>query len=188
MTSTKFQQDADIVRLQHLQYYAELIESYHQKMGKYPFQKVIPVPLYIHVANNEQIEFTKQALPLAHETAPFKLLVHELEKGLGYEIDEYFDPQYRPDYKPNFYVYMVTKDTYFFAIHVHQSYPFARQIDDHYYKIEISNKPNVQNKALSPEKLFTSAEFKEAILKPISKEDFFKEREAKYLHYSKIAK
>lgn len=184
-TSTEFQKDADIIRLNHLEHYGNLIEAYHEKTGKYPFQDKFQVPVYVHVANNEQIEYTKQGPPGAHEIVLFKLFIQELETQLGHDINEYYDPQYAPDYKPNFYIYMITGNTYFFAIHVHQSFPFAKKIADHYYKVELSNHANKKNMAVDPQLLFSNPEFKVEKNKPISKEAFFREREEKYLHYTK---
>ena len=184
-TSEVFQKDADIIRLRHLKYYGELLKEYNKITGKYPFQEQKDVPIYVHVANDEQIEFTTQGPPYPHETIPFKEFVEEIEEVLGKEICEYYDPQYRPDYKPNFYIYMVTGDTYFFAINVHQPFTFAKKVADHYYKIEISNHPNSQNQAVRFEQLLNSTEFNAKLNEPISKEDFFKERERKYLHYTK---
>ena len=83
---------------------------------------------------------------------------------------------------------MITKDTYFFAIHVHQPFGFAKKVAEYYYKIEISNNPNSQNRAKDPKELFASPEFQAELGKAVSKEGFFKERENKYLHYTRITK
>lgn len=184
-TSTEFQKDADVIRLRHLKYYGELLEEYHRRTGKYPFQGEKDIPVYVYVANDEQIEFTKQGPPYPHAIVGFKEFVKEIESVLGKEINEYYDPQYRPDYKPNFYIYMIDQDTYFFAVHVHQPYRFAKKVAEHYYKIELSNHPNPQNQAVSPGQLLNSSELKAELNKTVSKEGFFKEREDKYLHYTK---
>ena len=109
----------------------------------------------------------------------------ELESALGSPIEEHYDPQFRPADKPNFYIYLVRDDTYFFAVHVHQPFPFARKVRENYFKVEITNHPTSRNKAISPDKLFGSAEFKAEISKVISKPGFFEERAAQYLHYTK---
>jgi len=184
-TSISFQQDADIIRLKHLKYYGELLSEYNAKKGSYPFQGITNVPVYVHVANDEQIEFTRNGPPYSHEVIPFKKLVEEIESVLGRELKEYYDPQYRPDYKPNFYMYMVVGDTYYFAVHVHQPFSFSKKVAEHYYKIEISNHPNAQNNAKSPQQLFKNPDFIVAMNKPISKAGFFKYREEKYIHYTK---
>lgn len=186
MTSTGFQKDADIIRLRHLKYYGNLIEEYKEKKGHYPFQGQEKVPVYVHVANDEQIEHTKGGPPYAHVVVPFNAFVKEIDSVLGRDIDEYYDPQYSPDHKPNFYVYMITGDTYFFAIHVHQPFAFAKKVAEYYYKIEISNHPNSQNRAKDPKELLSSPDFQRELNKPVSKEGFFKEREDKYLHYTRI--
>jgi hypothetical protein len=186
-TGTEFQKGADIIRLRHLKYYAELLQEYHEQKGKYPFEGQEDVPVYAHVANDKQIEYTKKGPPYPHTVVAFKEFVKEIESALGKEINEYYDPQYGPDYKPNFYVYMIHKDTYFFAVHVHQPLPFAKKIGEHYYKIELSNHPNEQNQAVSADELLNSAEFKAELNKTISKEGFFEKREAKYLHHTKSA-
>ncbi len=184
-TSTDFQNDADILRLQHLKYYAEILDKYKKVTDKYPFQGRNDIPIYVHIANDEQIEFTKKGPPYPHEVIPFNDFVREVESVLGKEINEYYDPQYRPAYKPNFYIYLINSDTFFLAVHVHQPFPFAKKIAKHYYKIEVSNHPTSQNQAILPMKLLDSPEFNTELSKPVSKPGFFKERENKYLHYSK---
>lgn len=184
-TSVEFQKDADIYRLKHLSYYVALIESYKEKTGTYPLQGQYEVPVYVYVANDKQIEYTKDGPPYKHEVVAFKDLVLELESKLGREVDEFFDPQYRPDSKPNYYVYMTTKDAYFFAVHVHQDFPFARKVADNYYKVEVSNRENDRNKTKLPGQLFASEEYEKEVSKKVSKEGFFKEREDKYIRHSK---
>ncbi len=184
-TSEVFQQDADIVRLKHLEYYGELIEKYYEKVEKYPFSDRENVPVYVFIANDEQIDFTKKGPNYKHVVIAFSELVNEIESVLGREINEYYDPQYRPDYKPNFYIYMVNQGTYFFAIHVHQPFPFAKKVTGHYHKIEISNHPTFNNQAHAPQTLFNSFEFQKELSKTINKEAFFKEREEKYIHFTK---
>jgi hypothetical protein len=49
----------------------------------------------------------------------FKQFILELESALGSPIEEHYDPQFHPVDKPNFYIYLVRDDTYFFAVHVH---------------------------------------------------------------------
>ena len=181
----KFQVDADILRLQHLKHYGQLIEEYHQETGKYPLQGRADVPIYVHVANDQQIEFSKRGPPTEHEVVSFAEFVSELETALGHTVEEFYDPQYRPVNKPNFYIYMIHGNDYFFAVHLHQPFPFAKRVAEHYYKAEISNAANSQNKALSPEILFNDTGFNAAIEKPIDKSGFFKAREKQYLDYTK---
>jgi len=184
-TNKEFQKDADIIRIRHLKYYGELLDEYAKVAGRYPFQGQKDVPLYVYVANDKQIEFTKKGPSYPHVVVPFNEFVQEIETVLGKKINEYYDPQYSLDYKPNFYIYMITGDTYFFAIHVRQPFTFSKKVKDHYYKIELSNHPNLQNQAVFIEQLLNSFEFKKELKKHVNKEDFFKERENKYLNYTK---
>jgi len=180
-----FQKDADIVRLQHLKYYGELLLEFKEKTGNYPFMDEATVPLYVHVASPEQEMFAKMRPPYKHKMKSFKEFVQVVEMKLGRQIDEHYDPQYRPDYKPNFYIYMANRGTYFFAIHQHQEYSFAKKVSKHYNKIEISNHPNSGNMANDPKMLFASKEFLTAMSQPILKLGFFKEREKKFIHATK---
>lgn len=180
-----FQDDADIVRLHHLKYYGSLIEEFYEVTGSYPFMGEADIPLYVHVANKEQLSGTKQKPPYPIKERSFKEFVALIEQGLGRKINEYYDPQYAADYKPNFYIYMANQGTYFFAIHQHNVYPFSKQIAQHYNKIQISNNPTQQNGAVPTKLLLDHEDFKHFAEQPITKEAFFKEREQKYLHATK---
>ena len=120
-----------------------------------------------------------------HVVIPMAEFVAEIEATLGHEIAEYYDPQYHSDYKPNYYMYMVYKDAYFFAINVHQPFPFAKKVSDFYYKVEISNYVTFRNRANDPQSLFSRREFKKELKNKIQNEEFFKEREEKYIHFTK---
>ncbi len=175
-----FQQDADVIRLRHLKHYGTLIEEYHEKTGKFPLQGTAEVPVYIHIANDKQAPYAKKGPPFPHMLISMPDFVAELETGLGRAIKERYDPQFRPVNKPNFYIYMIVEDSYFFAVHLHESFPFARKIAKKYYKVEISNKANPQNMASLPQKLFGSPEFTKAIEKTVTKPKFFADREKQY--------
>ncbi|HUE70146.1 MAG TPA: hypothetical protein VMP01_04585 [Pirellulaceae bacterium] len=114
-----FQRDADVVRLRHLEHYGTLIEEYHAKTGHLPFQGNARVPIYVHVANDQQAEYSQNGPPTPHEFISVAGFISELEAGLGRPIKERYDPQFQPVDKPNFYVYMVKDDYYFFAVHLH---------------------------------------------------------------------
>lgn len=184
-TSKSFQKDADTIRLKHLKYYGELIEKYYAVKGKYPFQGNNKNPIYVYIANDKQGKAIKEGPDSPHETGPLSDFIAEIEKTLGNKINEYYDPQYGGDYKPNFYIYMIYQDVYFFAIHVHQPFTFAKRISDFYYKVEISNYATFRNRANDPKILFSSSEFGKELNKKIKKKEFFKEREEKYIHFTK---
>ncbi|MFT7559366.1 MAG: hypothetical protein ACI93R_001276 [Flavobacteriales bacterium] len=182
---TAFQNDADIIRLRHLKYYGNLIEEYHDKTGTYPFMSEANIPLYVFVANKQQINATKDKPPYPTKERSFKDFISLIENELDREINEYYDPQYAGDYKPNFYIYMANKGTYFFAIHQHNSYPFSNSIGKHYNKIEMSNKPTAQNRAVPTSKLLSHKDFEEYLNAPVTKEGFFQDRELKHIHETK---
>ena len=184
-SSKGFQKDADIVRLKHLKYYGELLEKYYIIKGKYPFQGKDTKPVYVYIANDKQEKATKEGPNIPQVTIPLSDFIAEIEATLGHDIEEYYDPQYGGDYKPNFYMYMVTQNVYFFAIHVHQPFSFAKKVSDFNYKVEISNYANFRNRANDPKNLFNSSEFKKELNKEMKKECFFKEREEKYIHFTK---
>lgn len=182
-----FQNGADVVRLTHLKYYSDLLAEFHSKTDIYPLQdKAAEAPVYVFVANDWQR--AKGTPPYKHAVVSMRDWINELERGLRRPVDEYYDPQYASDSsRPNLYIYMVYEDTFFFAVHLYQDYPFAKKVAEHYNKLEISNKPNVQNRAADPGRLFASEDFQSALKVPY-KAGFFKEREAKYLHFTKQQK
>ena|SRR5688572_6027950 len=176
-TAEQFQRDADVIRLRHLQHYGQLIEEYREKTGRVPFQGAAEIPIYVNIANHQQAKYASKGPPTQHKLMSTAGFVSELESGIGRAIIERYDPQWVPTRKPNFYIYMVNRDYYFFAVHLHQPFPFAKRIADHYYKAEISNAANAQNKAALPEKLFASPEFVTAVNRPMIKPEFFNQRE-----------
>lgn len=188
VTSVSFQINSDIKRLQHLEYYTRLIQEYYERKGKYPFQSNKPV--YIYIANNKQYPFVKDydsAIPYDHNTISYADFVNEIESVLEIKMDEYYDPQYAPDIKPNWYLYATMNENFYFAVHVHQSFKFSKELGPYYNKIEISNSPNYgHNLILTPKDLLSSPDFNEALKTKIDKEDFFTEREK--LHISETKK
>ena len=187
-TSEKFQSDADIIRLKHLEYYGNLLIEYHAKTGTYPFIGEVDVPAYVFVASPEQKDGIKGGPPYAHKTADFKYLVDEFESVLGREVKEYYDPQHEPDSKPNFYIYMVEGETYNFAVHTHQTFSFSNLISEGYNKVEITNNAKGSPHLVDPNELFANVRFREAVSKKVSKPQFFSSRENKNLHATRETK
>ena len=178
-----FQADADTRRLVHLKYYAELIEAYHAKTGRYPLQGRSSRGLNVFVSNPDQRaqmeRWTARGNPdNPTDTAPFKDLIAELAKGLEREVPEYYDPQRIATDRPNFYIYLVTGDAYFFAVHVSEPYPFAKPAGKGTYKVEVGSR----TEALRSKALFDREAFQAAIARPLKKPAFFDARDAKYLH------
>ncbi len=183
-----FQHDADVIRLQDLKYWVSLIEEYQQKIGKYPFQYSSNKPIIVKVATPMQQADSKGYPPPPVITRSMKEFVQTLEKGLGRKIDEYYDPQYKADVKPNFYIYMVDNNSYYFAIHTNQSYPFSRAVLPPYYnKIEVSNiSQGGKYLIVTPKSLFNDKVYQDkSNSKHIEKAKFFQKRRDKTLHATK---
>lgn len=178
------QYNADIVRLNHLEYYGKLINEYYLIKGEYPFQKFASIPVYVHIANDQQEKFTKEKLPFEHKLFSHKEFIFELESVLGRDIPEYFDPQYAPDLKPNFYIYSITNNMFFFAIHVSKKYSFSKKVSNGYYKVEISNILLPFDNFYTVNHLIYDKDFIYEKSKPITKVGYFKERENKYINFS----
>ncbi len=180
-----FQDDADIYRLRHIKYYGELLKEYKEKTGMYPFEGTEKVPIYVFVAHDKQEEYTKQQNPNPHKVVSFREFISELEDKLGKQVNQYFDPQYAPYKKPNYYIYMIRDNQYFFAVHVSTYYDFSRKIAENYYKVEISNIPPKGSNIQKYSDLIKNESFNKMINKRASKDGFFKEREDIYIHFTK---
>lgn len=171
-----FQSDADIYRFQDLEHYGNLIEAYKAKTGQYPFSdRVSDKPVYAVIASPEQIDDV-QPLPFAHVEITTAEFFNEIERGIGTQVEERYDPQFEPDRKPNFYIYNMGADRYFFAVHLSQPYSFTQDVGPGYHKIEISNRPGNDSYAIRPDVLFQSPEFIEARDKTVSKPELFNQR------------
>jgi len=180
----KYQFDADIYRLKHLKYYGELFFEYKDKTGYFPFEGVSDKPTYVFVATKEQYENTR-GNPHPFNEVPFSEFIKELEKKLGRTINEYYDPQREGTYTPNFYIYMINKKTFFFAVHLYQQFPFSINISKNYNKLEISNNPTEHNRAANFVEILNNKVFLDEINKIPSRTGWFKILEEKNLHHSK---
>lgn len=180
-----FQDDADIYRLRHIKYYGELLEKYYKKTGKYPFQGEEKLPIYVFIANDKQEEYTKDENPQQHKVYTLKSFIKELENELGEKIHQYYDPQFKPNKKPNYYMYMIRDNQYFFAVHTSRYKNFTTKVADNYYKVEISNKKLKGTNILTLDELVSNAEFNEIINSKPVKEGLFIEREEEYINFIK---
>ncbi|MCA9409086.1 MAG: hypothetical protein KC733_10380 [Candidatus Omnitrophica bacterium] len=90
-----------------------------------------------------------------------------------------------PKDKPAFYVYMVTGDIYYFAVHISQYYGFAYRVGEHYYKVEITNNPVKDSRGFSLNELLENKFYKKVAEATPIKEDFFKDRASKFLNQTK---
>ena len=184
-TSKAFQSDADIYRMKHLKYYGELIEEYKAKVGKYPFEGMENKPIYVFVANSKQEKYVRDDNPNPHHRYDLKVFIQTLEEGLGRQIDEYYDPQFAPDSKPNFYIYMQAGKQFYFAVHLSQGYGIAKKVAEGYYKLEITDEPIAMYGLFGLSELVKNEYFNEAINAVPTKKAFFDDRVKAFLNETK---
>lgn len=176
----ELQDNCDIVRLEHLKYYADLIEEYKTKTGHYPLQENSQTPVYSLIYNKIQKDFASDSNPGQHKLVSPADFFSELEKGLGRKIDQRFDPQYAPTCRPIFYIYMIQNDTYYFAVHLSKYYPFSKRVDKNYYKVEVSNKSVPSYKFYTIQELSGNEKYIQAVSIPLKNKGYFLEREEKH--------
>ena len=171
-----YQADADIVRLQHFDYYAQLLTEYYEKNGKYPFQYEKEHPVYVFILTSFQEKDFKDTNPYRHYNVNDKYFFQELAEGLGRDIYEKYDPQkVGTDGRPNMYIYMVSGDNFYFAIHLYNSNQFTKNISKYYNKMELSNEDDSENKFYTYETLKNSPKYLELINQKANKQGFFDE-------------
>lgn len=171
--SESYQHDADIVRLGDLKSLGEQIEEFYTRTGRYPLQGKSDLPNYVHIGTPEQERYIEGGPPYPHVVTPADEFRQEMVSGLGEGASIPFDPQKVPVNKPNFYIYAIDGGTYNLAVHLHNPYPFARKIGEHYYKLEISNSANPSLKIWTLEALVDNEEFIAAVTTPLMKPGFF---------------
>lgn len=171
----RYQTDADIVRLHHLDYYARLLEEYKEKAGTYPFQYLYPenVPVYSFIMTDEQ-EFDMKQFPFVNIN-DYDFFA-ELERVLDREIDEKYDPQrVSSNGCPVFYTYMVNSDRMYFAIHLRHPNDFTRELQPedgrkitNCYKMELSNFDDEERKYYTYNTIKENQGYQNAINTPIT--------------------
>jgi hypothetical protein len=172
----QYQSDADIIRIQHFDYYAKLLSEYYEKNGKYPFQYEKDEQVYIYILNNFQEERFKDTNEYIHYSVDDKWFFDDLTNGLGREIDEKYDPQkISSDGRPNYYVYMVDGDYFYFAIHLYNNNHFTKRVAKYYYKMELSNIDSKEYMLFTYLTLKNDLRYIELINKKAKKQDFFDE-------------
>jgi hypothetical protein len=176
---TGYQHDADIFRLRHLKYFGELIEEYHQKTGKYPLQGDSKTQHYVLLAAPHQRKYT-QGTPAQFKVTDVEKFRVILKEGLGREIEFKFDPQKVPVGAPNFYIYMIEDDSFFFAVHLYNSRSFTNPLGKHYHKLEITNEEPNRRGLWKLGELLNDKEFQLAVKENPHKEDYFRHLEKQY--------
>lgn len=111
---SSFQNDADLIRLEHLGYWSGLIEEYYSIHNSYPLQASVvssESPTLVKIATKQQ---SKQITSfMSHfNSASMSEFVQTLESGLGREIDEKYDIQKIPTQSPIGYYYFATTEGY----------------------------------------------------------------------------
>lgn len=175
----QYQHDADIYRLRHLKYFGELIQEFRQKTGHYPLQGKSKYPNYVHIATAGQQKYVKGGPPGRHDITKVDVFRRELEKGLGRTIELKFDPQKVPVTAPNFYIYMIEGESYFFAVHLYHERSFANPVRPHYYKTELTNRTPNRRGLWQFNALMANEEFNKALLEDTRNNAWFEHLEQK---------
>lgn len=172
-----YQSDADIIRLQHFNYYIDLINQYYIEKNEYPFSSQFDAPAYVFIATEKQASYIKDNNPDKHYTIDDSIFFLELEKVLNKEINEKYDPQKVPNGRPNFYIYMIDGYDYFFAVHLANGNTFTKQIGKKYFKIEASNLSSEKYKLYTFQQLLNNNEFIKLFSQSPKKAGFFEDLE-----------
>jgi hypothetical protein len=175
----KYQHDADIYRLRHLKYFGELINEYHNKTGKYPLQGESKTQHYVLIAAPHQQKYAK-GTPEQFDVTEVEEFRSILEKGLGRKVDFKFDPQKVPNGAPNFYIYMIDGDSFFFAVHLNRERTFANPLGKHYHKLEITNEEPNRRGLWQFDVLLKDTDFQNAMNEEPYKKDWMDHLEEQY--------
>jgi hypothetical protein len=181
-----YQADADIVRLRHFDYYAQLLTEYYEKAGKYPFQYEKEEQVYVFILTSFQERDFRDTNPYRHYTVNDKYFFEELSAVLGRNIYEKYDPQkVASDQRPNMYIYMVSGDNFYFAVHLYTGNPFTKNVARYYNKLELSNEDDIKNKFFTYETLRNDPQYQQLLNRTASKQDFFDALDEEYRNDSR---
>lgn len=200
-----FQNDADLARLEHLEYWTGLVEEYQQATGQFPFTTALASQESIglvRIANANQLkyfdpgssqyvaEFDNNYDGMFQEFSVADF-VEELERGLGRTIDEKYDIQYVPTSSPVWYFYFVTKSGYLMwvtCITCGVTQISTLLLDGYTPTVNIASagmKDSV-TKALTRQEMLSHAIFRRWKSKKFVKEQFVRDREQKHYDDSKV--
>jgi len=185
----QYQNDADIVRVQHFDYYAQLLTEYYHKNGNYPFQHEKDGPVYVFIMTNVQESRFKDTNPNKHYTINDRFFFDELSIGLNRTIDEKYDPQkVAGDSRPTMYIYMVDGDNFYFAIHLYNDNIFTKTVAKYYHKMELSNEDIADRKLYTYETLKNDPQYEALLGREANKQGFFDELDAENKNNSNAGK
>ncbi|WP_027967466.1 hypothetical protein [Halomonas halocynthiae] len=122
----QYQEDADLIRLEHLEYWTDIINKYYQIKGSYPFQEEIQNSkdiVLVKIATKQQMQYLssggdKYEKRLDNNQSGYfkersvKDFVAEVEAVLGHQIEEKYDIQKVPTSSPVGYYYFTSEDGY----------------------------------------------------------------------------
>ena len=122
----QFQEDADLLRLEHLEYWTQVIEEFYKVKGHYPLQKKIQNKgkmILVKIATKQQmrylsVEGDKYNKRLDYNPTGYfqnigvKEFVATIESVLTRELVEKYDIQKVPTSSPVGYYYFATNDGY----------------------------------------------------------------------------
>lgn len=119
-----YQRDADHIRAVHLMEWAALIDEYHDKTGHYPLsdRQTGEEPVLVQIMTKEQQEYfdpnnKNYKKKMDNKGKGFKSVsvhefVSEIERELGRDIDERYDPQRVTTTFPNYLSYFAKDGDY----------------------------------------------------------------------------
>lgn len=175
-----YQDDADIIRIQHFDYYLNIINQYHSITGRYPYEGELDAPGYVFIMTDEQEKYFKDTNPYTHYSIDDKHFFQELRSVVDQNIIERYDPQKVPTRRPNFYMYLINDDKYYLAVHLNDGNLFAKKIGKNYFKLEASNNHSEENKTYSYEYLSNNEDYNKLVTQEPVNAGFFKSLEDKY--------
>lgn len=199
-----YQEDADIIRLEHLVYWTGLIEEYHNKTGSYPFQDQLQTQdsiILVKINTQQQQEYfnpdsKKYRKDLDNNPDEFfqsitvKDFVGELEKNLEKNIQEKYDIQKIPWDSTIWYNYFVTEKWYLMWVPCITCWvtPISTLLLDGITPtVNIASSEMVPDvtKALARKDMLQHSIFQQWIEKRLRKEWYIRELEESYFNDSK---
>lgn len=126
----RFQNDADLIRLEHLVYWTGLLEEYESQVGHFPFQNELITSEdigLVKIASKQQLSYLSRGGDLYRANLDVNAngrlreksiaeLVSELESTLGRPIEGRYDIQKIPAASPIGYNYYYTGTGYLFWV------------------------------------------------------------------------
>jgi hypothetical protein len=187
----EFQDDADLIRLEHLVYWTGLVEEYQQKTGFYPFQTQLnskeDIGL-VKIATTQQLQYLSPGNQNYNPDLDnnnnnyfnefeIKKLVSELERVLEKEIEEKYDIQKVPTKSTIGYYYFVSTDGYLIwatCISCGVTEISTLLMDGFTPTVNIVSEgmEGKVTKALTRTKMLSHPQFKDWVSNPLQKEEY----------------